>query len=185
MPAEKPGLRSAVARGLESVSATIGALVPAKEAPAGLKDRLTKSIFFPPVEMGTRFRAALAFGHAASPVPPDDRDYFFLARVARAVSRRYYALAAEIERRWLAERLRSTEKGKRNAEAARREAETAKKALAKTVGFTFFDARKLVDRMPGAGARPGGGAGRRAGREGAPRAPPRARRPARPGQGVR
>jgi hypothetical protein len=145
LPAEKPGLRSAVARGLETVSATIGALVPAKDAPAGLKDRLTKSIFFPPVEMGTRFRAALAFGHASSKVPPDDRDYFFLARVARAVSRRYYALAAEIERRWLAERLRSTEKGKRDAEVARREAETAKKALAKTVGFTFFDARKLVD----------------------------------------
>jgi hypothetical protein len=138
LPIEKGGQRSAVTRGLEAVSATINALVPLRDCPEGLKDRLTKAAFLSPVEMGSHLRSALAFGRARSAVPPDDRDYLFLARLARAVSRRYFALAAEIERRWLSEHLSAEE-------ARRREADAARKELAKTAGFAHFDVRKLVN----------------------------------------
>jgi hypothetical protein len=138
LPIEKGGQRSAVARGLESVSAAINALVPLRDSPEGLKDRLTKAAFFSPVEMGSHLRSALAVGRARSAVPPGDRDWLFLARLARAVSRRYFALAAEIERRWLSEHLSAEE-------AKRREADAARKELAKTAGFTYFDVRKLVN----------------------------------------
>ena len=148
LPSERGGVvGGSAARGLEAVSTAMHAIQPTKEAPEGLKDRLTKSIFFAPVEMGMHFRAALAFGKAQSPVPPDDRDYLFLARIAKAVTRRYYAIAAEIERRWLADHLASEGAARKQADAARREAEAGRKELEKTAGFTFFDARKLVDQV--------------------------------------
>jgi len=147
LPPERGGAGGSAARGLEAVSTVMHAVQAARDAPEGLKDRLTKSIFFAPVEMGTHFRAALAFGKAQSPVPPDERDYLFLARIAKAVTRRYYAIAAEIERRWLADHLASEGAARKQADAARKEAEAGRKELEKTAGFTFFDARKLVDQV--------------------------------------
>jgi hypothetical protein len=58
--------------------------------------------------------------------------------VGRAVARNYYGLAAEIERRWLAGQLE-------NVDGARREAETARRELERTEGFSFFDARKVLN----------------------------------------
>ncbi len=137
LPSSASGGEGEVARGLAAVSAAIHALQDTKEASAGLKDRLTKCLFLAPVEIGSHLRSALSFGPPKSTTPPEPGDFQFLARIARAVSRRYYALAAELERRWLAEHL-ATEN------AARREAEAAKRVLEKTEGFTFFDARKLL-----------------------------------------
>jgi hypothetical protein len=145
LPIEKGGQRSAVARGLESVSAAINALVALRDAPEGLKDRITKAAFLSPVEMGSHLRSALAFGRARSAVPPDDLDWLFLARLARAVSRRYFALAHEIERRWLSEHLTTEAAKRKEADAARKKADAERQELAKTAGFTYFDARKLVN----------------------------------------
>jgi hypothetical protein len=127
-----------VARGLGAVSSAIRALVETRDSPPGLKDRLTKCLFIAPVEFGPHLRAALAFGPARSPTPPEQADFLFLARLGRAVARNYYGLAAEIERRWLSGQLE-------NVDGARREAETARRELERTEGFTFFDARKALN----------------------------------------
>jgi hypothetical protein len=129
-----------VARGLSAVSAAIRAVIESRDSPGGLKDRVTKCAFFSPVEIGSHLRSALAFGPARSATAPETADYQFLARVARAVSRRYYALAAELERRWLADQL--SREG-----SARKEAEVAKKELERTENFAHFDARKLLNQV--------------------------------------
>ena len=125
-------------RGLSALSAAHKALESTRDAPPGLKDRITSSFFFAPVECGPHLRAALAFGAPRSTVEPDSTDLQFLARIARAFTRRYYALAADIERRWLSQHLE-------NEGTARREAEGAKRELERTEGFTYFDARKILN----------------------------------------
>lgn len=136
-----PSLRSGgggeVSRGKEAVSATINAIHTTRDTPEGLKDRLTKCFFLAPVELGSGLRAALAFGPASSEVRPDDQDHELLVRLARAVSRRYYVLAGELERARLAGQLASEG-------SARKEAEAGRKKLEKTEGFTFFDVKKLL-----------------------------------------
>lgn len=138
VPSLPTGGGGEVSRGKEAVSATSNAIHTTRDTPEGLKDRLTKCFFLVPVELGSGLRAALAFGPASSEVRPDDRDYELLVRLARAVSRRYYVLAGELERTRLADQLASEG-------SARKEAEAGRKELEKTEGFTFFDARKLLN----------------------------------------
>ena len=138
LPPEPAGARSDITRGLDAVSATINAVCVTRDTPADLKNKLTKCLFFSPVEMASHLRAAIIFGPARSGLDPNDSDYRFLARLGRAITRRYYALASEMERQWLSSRLSSEEK-------ARKESESACRELEKTEGFTYFDARKLVD----------------------------------------
>jgi len=134
-----------VSRAKGAVSATINAIHTTSDTPDGLKDRLTKCFFLVPVELGSGLRAALAFGPALSEVRPDDRDCELLLRLARAVSRRYYVLANELERARLAAQVASEGSARKEAEAGRKEAEAGRKQLEKTEGFTFFDARKLLN----------------------------------------
>ncbi len=138
MPPPAAGRDAEVTRGVTAVSALVKALETSHGCPVDLKDRLTKALFATPVEVGSHLRALLCVGPAKSEVSPETSDLQFLARVARAVSRRYYALAAELERRWLADKL-DTEG------AARREAESQARELGRTEGFTYFDARKVLN----------------------------------------
>ncbi len=137
MPPPAAGRDAEVTRGVTAVSALAKALEATRDCPADLKERFTKTLFATPVEVGSHLRALLCIGPAKSETAPETADFQFLARVARAVSRRYYALAAELERRWLADKL-DTEG------AARREAESTARELERTEGFSFFDARKIL-----------------------------------------
>lgn len=139
-------------RGLESVSATIHALISTPDAPAGLKDRLTKCVFFAPVEIGNGLPAAVAYGPTASVVTPLEPDFRLLTRIARAVARRYYTQAAVVERHWLSQKISQEGDVRRRAEAARkaaeltvREIEAARRQAELTRGFSHFNFRKLVD----------------------------------------
>ena len=151
-PPDSTGSRNEITRGLGAISSMISALVATIDAPLGLKDRLTKCMFMALVETGWNVPSALCYGSAQSVLRPEDNDYRFLARVARAVSRRYYALAAEVERRWISERLLKEEAARQEAEEARkasqnvvREMEAARKQEAQVRGFMHFDLRRLVD----------------------------------------
>jgi len=138
LPAVSLGREAEVTRGLAAVSTLAKALEETKEAEPDLKNRLTKSLFVAPVEFGPYLRAVLCFGPPESDVTPEAVDFLFLSRVARAVTRHYYAIAAELERRWLSERLETEGSARREAEASARE-------LERTEGFTYFDARKALN----------------------------------------
>ncbi|MBI4604909.1 MAG: PocR ligand-binding domain-containing protein [Planctomycetes bacterium] len=138
LPPATGGGAAEAGRGQAAVSAAARTLLETRDSPPGLKDALTRCLFLAPVEFGGHLHAALAFGRALSPTEPETVDYQFLARLGRAVARNYYALAAEIERRWLASHLE-------REGTARKEAEAARRQLERTEGFTFFDARKLLN----------------------------------------
>jgi hypothetical protein len=99
-----------------------------------------------------RYPSVLVFGSSSAAFTPDDGDYKFLVRLARALSRRYYSLAAEAERQWLLDRFQSEEEARKKAEESRkaaqevlRKAEEVRILAARHRGFTHFDLRKLVD----------------------------------------
>lgn len=132
------GAGEEVSRGLGAVSAAGRAIVETRDAPPGLKDAVLKSSFAALVEVGSHLKAAVFFGKPRSSTPADSGDYHFLARLGRLVARRYYALAAELERAWLARELSTTR-------AARTESDKARRELERTEGFAYFDVRRLLD----------------------------------------
>lgn len=137
LPPPPEGRETEVTRGVSAVNALARALEEGKECPPDLRTRLGTSIFAAPVEVGPHLRAVLCFGSPGSAVSPESGDLQFLSRVARAVSRRYYALAAELERRWLSGRLETEGLARKEAQATARE-------LERTEGFSYFDARKIL-----------------------------------------
>jgi hypothetical protein len=81
----------------------------------------------------------------------EEDDYRVFVRIARAITRRYYGLAADVERQWIVGRLAKEEEARKKAEEARRaaeetlrHAEEARRQEERTRGFSHFDFRKLV-----------------------------------------
>ena len=131
--------------GREAVSKTIGALVLAAGVPPELKDRVTKSVFFYPVELPSGARGAVAFGAPRSSVPADSEDYDFLARVTVAFLMRYEALGlavadhqlrAQLERR--EERVGTLQREAADERARRKEVELKR-------NYSDFDLAKVVE----------------------------------------
>ena len=130
--------------GRESVSASISALRPTSHTPDGLKDRLTKSLFFAPVELRSGREGALVFGPALSTVVPEDRDFAFLADTAVATTRRYYSLALEVDRAHVQGQLETRESRVGELREAVKDLKVSEKEARETRGFSNFDICKLV-----------------------------------------
>lgn len=131
-----------VSRGLEAVSSLIGALRATAAAPKDLKGRLTKSLFLAPIEVGSNWHGAVAFGGSSSSIEPTADDYRFLCRIGRALVRRYYSFCMAVERTVLRRRVGELEKELGALEKERKEEERRK---ARTPPGQRFDLRKLLE----------------------------------------
>ncbi|MGQ9591703.1 MAG: PocR ligand-binding domain-containing protein, partial [Planctomycetota bacterium] len=151
LPPPQPDPSREFFRGVQAASSASRVFVAA-DVPKWLKETLSRSAFLYPVELAPARRAAVLFGPARSSVPPEDADYRFLERVAKALARRYYARAAEADRCVAVEKLARVEEAARAAEEARktaeeklREEEERKKLEERTRGFVHFNFSKLVE----------------------------------------
>lgn len=131
--------------GRDAVSKTIRAVVATAGAPVGLKDKVTKSRFFYPVELGSGSRGALAFGAPRSAIPAVAEDYEFLARLSVTLLERYEALALLAEQRDLRAKLERREErvGTLQREASGERAR--RKEIELKRNYSQFDIAKLLE----------------------------------------
>lgn len=151
LPPPQPDPSREFFRGVQAASSA-ARVFAAADVPKWLKETIARSAFLYPVERAPTQRAVVLFGPAKSSVPPEDADYRFLERIARALAHRYYARAAEAERHGAVEQLariqdaaRAAEEARKAAEEKLREEEERRKLEERTRGFIHFNFSKLVE----------------------------------------